>query len=324
MKKIIVYTLTDPIDLLVKYIGVTSRPKRRFREHIADMNSTLKCTWIKKLKLLGLSPIYDEIDETDTENFKLIEQYWISQFKTWGFPLKNMTDGGEGSYGVIPWNKGLNGCYKHTDKAKEQMSLSRKGKNPYEMSDLTKKKLSDIKKGSKWSDEQRIKFKISISKKVYCFSLNGEFKKEYEAIVDVVNDNFDATSVSRVCNGIYLKHKGHIFSFDRFIDIEKYKSKRKAWNKGITGYYKHSCEIKEKMSLSRKGKTINTNNKEGNNPNSKIVYLYDLEFNLIKKYDFIRGVVEDGFNYDMVRKRCKNNSLKPYKGFIFTNKLLNG
>lgn len=43
------------------------------------------------------------IDET-LEDWKTLEQYWICQFKSWGFNLTNITNGGEGSYGAGQWN----------------------------------------------------------------------------------------------------------------------------------------------------------------------------------------------------------------------------
>lgn len=34
------------------------------------------------------------IDETTDENWEWLEQYWIEQFRAWGFPLKNIALGG--------------------------------------------------------------------------------------------------------------------------------------------------------------------------------------------------------------------------------------
>jgi hypothetical protein len=47
----------------------------------------------------------------------------ISCFKDMGYKLCNMTDGGEGSLGTIPWNKGIP-CNKET---KAKISLANKG-----------------------------------------------------------------------------------------------------------------------------------------------------------------------------------------------------
>ena len=99
MIKVIVYTLEDPRDGLVKYIGVTKNPKKRLWQHLHENENNKKCAWIKKLKSLELVPIFRELDITDECNYHWVERYWICQFKSWGFELKNMTDGGDGTLG---------------------------------------------------------------------------------------------------------------------------------------------------------------------------------------------------------------------------------
>lgn len=225
MKKITVYTLSDPRDGLVKYVGITSRPKKRLSEHINEDENNLKGAWIKRLKSLSLEPIYEVIDITDTDNFVWVEQYWISQFKSWGFPLKNMTDGGDGSYGVTPWNKGLKGVFNHSEESKQKMSEYRKlntigednGFYGKKHSDENKKRWSEQRKGSKWNDTQREKLggKNNPNRKpVYCYDLSGNFIRKYDAAIDAEEDGFNRGMISKVCRGIHKSHKGHIFSFE--------------------------------------------------------------------------------------------------------------
>lgn len=103
--KTYIYTLTDPRDNLVKYVGKTISPKRRQYEYSGkyylSKRKNKATTWIKKLHSLEIKPIFEIIDEIEGENWQWLEQYWISQFKTWGFNLKNQTIGGEG---VVGWN----------------------------------------------------------------------------------------------------------------------------------------------------------------------------------------------------------------------------
>ena len=40
--------------------------------------------------------VYSEIDIVEDEQWKFWEQYWICQFKAWGFKLENKNDGGGG------------------------------------------------------------------------------------------------------------------------------------------------------------------------------------------------------------------------------------
>lgn len=334
MKKIIVYTLEDPRDGLVKYVGITNRPKIRFSEHLRENENNKKCAWIKKLKSLGLIPIFKEIDITDENNYKWVEMYWISQFKTWGFELKNMTEGGDGTFGLIPWNKGLIGEFAHSEESKLKMSECRKENTSGEKNGFFGKKHSTERKeswsekrvGNKHTDETKNKIRksnIKNSKPIFCYTLDGEFVKKYICGTDTNKDGFNSNMVSKVCIGKHKSHMKHVFSFCEIKNFKKENYIKQIWNKGIFGVYKHSEETKNNMSNKRKGKKININNQGDKNPNSKMVYCYDLKFNLIKKYEYTRQVEEDNLNYDMIRKRCKNKNLKPYKGFIFSNDILN-
>lgn len=98
--KYYIYTLTDPIDNDIKYIGKTKDMKDRMRRHMGESNLKdlwiPKNKWIKWLKNQGLKPIMEMLDEGDENNINSLEIYWICQFKTWGYKLKNRTNGGEG------------------------------------------------------------------------------------------------------------------------------------------------------------------------------------------------------------------------------------
>jgi group I intron endonuclease len=118
-----IYYLADPdFPNTPKYIGKTIQTlRRRLRGHICNKKNihTLCSIWIKSLIRNNKEPIIVSIEES-IENFdylNLLEQYWISQFKTWGFVLKNHTLGGEGSFG-----------YTHTQETKDKISLKKIGK----------------------------------------------------------------------------------------------------------------------------------------------------------------------------------------------------
>jgi hypothetical protein len=103
--KTYIYILQEPDTLLVRYVGKSNNPKRRLQHHLSnkDKNNSHSNNWIKSLKLKGLIPIMTVIDETD-KDWRLLEMYWIEQFKAWGFNLTNCTNGGEGAYGAGQWN----------------------------------------------------------------------------------------------------------------------------------------------------------------------------------------------------------------------------
>lgn len=103
--KTYIYILQDPRNNLVKYVGKSNNPRRRYTSHLVytPKNKSHCHRWIQSLKKKGLKPIMTVIDEI-TGDWEWLEQYWIEQFKHWGFVLTNHTKGGEGVYGAGQWN----------------------------------------------------------------------------------------------------------------------------------------------------------------------------------------------------------------------------
>lgn len=97
MKKYYIYTLSHPLTNEVKYIGKTINIAKRYSGHINDKSKSYKSSWIKKLISQGLLPIIEELEsfETEKECYEA-EEYWIEQFKNWGFKLTNIQSGGIG------------------------------------------------------------------------------------------------------------------------------------------------------------------------------------------------------------------------------------
>lgn len=124
-----IYTLSDPLTNEIRYIGqtITSLEKRLYF-HISESRTklnTYKLNWIRSLTKKGLEP---KIDLLDIGEWSEDEIYWIAQFKSWGFRLVNLTDGGDGTIGRV--------C---TPKTKKLLSKIMTGKKA---SEETKKKLS--------------------------------------------------------------------------------------------------------------------------------------------------------------------------------------
>lgn len=229
MRKVFIYILSDPDTLEVKYIGKTYRPQRRFNDHLKCNRNTKKDTWIKSILKNNKTPIFDIIDETNEVECDFWEQHWISLFKSWGFDLKNMTNGGDGSYGLIPWNKGLKGIFKHTVESREAMSKYRKGlyagsNNPMFGKKRTKESIEEqIKRqlNSKRTEEQKQKISGALSanaKSIFCFDINDNFIKKYDCILDVKKDNFDPSMVCKVCKNKRKSHKNHKFSYNNKVN----------------------------------------------------------------------------------------------------------
>lgn len=100
-----IYILQDPITNEVRYVGKSKNPHRRYLSHLWQKPKVKYHSyyWIQKLLKNGLNPILTVIDETE-EDWIWLEQYWIEQFKQWGFNLTNITSGGEGACKSANWN----------------------------------------------------------------------------------------------------------------------------------------------------------------------------------------------------------------------------
>lgn len=121
-----IYSLKHPLTNEVRYVGKTTSPKRRYKEHIYKLNkSDHKTNWIKSLLNEGVKPIMDII-EICVENWEEREKYWITQFDN----LTNLTDGG--------------GSYKMTEVVKDKIRQANIGKV---VSIETKEKLKEINLG---------------------------------------------------------------------------------------------------------------------------------------------------------------------------------
>ena len=63
-----VYILICPIDKVVRYVGKTTRPKDRLRQHCKDIGeTTAKKRWIKMLNEKNLKPYIQIVGISDSE-----------------------------------------------------------------------------------------------------------------------------------------------------------------------------------------------------------------------------------------------------------------
>ena len=96
-----IYTLSNPEDADdIRYIGKTNNLKSRLKRHMSKDHLkdswTSKNKWLLYLKNNNMKPIMEILDTGNEKNIDDLEKYWISQFKSWGFKLKNETEGGDG------------------------------------------------------------------------------------------------------------------------------------------------------------------------------------------------------------------------------------
>lgn len=111
-----------------------------------------------------------------------------------------------------------------SDDTRKKLSEIRKGKS---LSEETKKKLSDIHKGKKHSEEARKKLSEAhkgkphpipknnplISKKVYQYTLDGEFVKEWDSVNECARNGYSLGHVAACCRGERHTHKGFRWTY---------------------------------------------------------------------------------------------------------------
>ena len=204
-KTTFIYTLEFPKGN-IRYVGKSDNPKRRYKTHILESESctlTHKKAWINSLLKENKKPILSIIDEVNFDDWSIMEQYWVSQFKTWGFDLVNSTIGGDGfvnsdlevrekirntlkekykSGEIEVWNKGKSGIStgwtkgrKRSEENKKQISQTKK--EYYKENDPWNKGLVGVQeawnKGKSWGEESKQKMRESHKGK----KLSEEHKK---------------------------------------------------------------------------------------------------------------------------------------------------
>ncbi len=117
----VIYTLTCPDTLLVRYVGKTFNPKDRFFRHhsIDNREKSKRALWVNGLISKNKKPIIDIIDDCDEFNWCEKEIAYIKLYKSIGAKLLNMSSGGE--------QGALN--YKFTETQSEKLSKALKGKS---------------------------------------------------------------------------------------------------------------------------------------------------------------------------------------------------
>lgn len=102
----IAYALVDPRDTEVRYIGKTVRGVQRILEHTQgsalEREDTWKARWVKSLLRLGLVPRLQVLAELNEGEIDACEIAWIAFARAEGWPLTNLTDGGEGALHPAP------------------------------------------------------------------------------------------------------------------------------------------------------------------------------------------------------------------------------
>jgi len=151
-----IYTLSHPLTFEIRYVGKTNDLKRRLQSHIDYARSKNKrrkvADWILSVIKQGLKPKITLIESVEIDDWANRERFWINHFRSLGFNLCNLTDGGESNNG-----------YEYSDELKEVRRKARLG----------------------WifPEEVKLKIKESLSKKIVRNDLK-QYKSMSEAIKD--------------------------------------------------------------------------------------------------------------------------------------------
>lgn len=142
--KYIIYGLIDPRTLLIRYVGKSSNGLHRVSQHWSTtVNHQTYCgNWIKNLRAAGLKYDYVILESfTDQSTLNDAERWWIAYGRCLGWPLTNLTDGGDGAaYGdnnpmrdpevvtKVQAARRANGRPWQTDESRAKISAGNKGK----------------------------------------------------------------------------------------------------------------------------------------------------------------------------------------------------
>lgn len=100
MSSFLIYGLIDPLTRLIRYVGKSCTGMRRPSRHrnLAPNSVGPYCeNWIRGLLASGLDYEVTVLDvATDKTALSRLEQFWIAYGRALGWPLTNLTDGGDG------------------------------------------------------------------------------------------------------------------------------------------------------------------------------------------------------------------------------------
>lgn len=197
-----IYILIDPRNGLVRYIGKTIRPSERYSHHIRAINEhNRKNNWIKSLLSVGCKPIMQIIDTVSISEWKFWECHYISLFKSWGFDLTNLSDGGQGAESttiesrVKMRNSALG--KKHSQATKDKISLAGLTRIRPQAEINKKKQIASI-------------LGRTGKKPVFRYDLENHLIKSYESLRQVKEDGFNSIYVSKKVKD-KTPHKGFIW-----------------------------------------------------------------------------------------------------------------
>jgi hypothetical protein len=234
----VIYSLSDPRDGSVRYIGKAVNPNKRLADHLAEARTSKRhyhrLSWLRQLIACSASPSISILETGHGDGWQEAEKKWISHFRALGANLANGTDGGEGMENPSP-------------ETKEKMSAWQRGRK---FSPETLSRMSEVKRGVKPSLESR--------KKMSEARLGKPLSEEHRSKIEAANRRKALSLEWR--RKISLTKKGHSCSPETRVKLsEAHLGKTLSpehcanMSKSLCGHVV-SSEIRAKMSASNVGK----------------------------------------------------------------------
>ena len=194
------------------YVGKTINLKNRIVAHLLECKNNNKLYKYNKLrKILSTGLTIDEIiiiveDNIDINLLDDKEIYYIKKLREDGYKLTNLTNGGDGgdTFSNNPNREDIrkkrkqvmNDLYSdserkkeflshRTDEWKEKIKKAKTGVPWGKHSDETKKKISEIRKGIKFSEEHKKKLSIARKKRITTYKTRQKMSKSSKGRINI-------------------------------------------------------------------------------------------------------------------------------------------
>lgn len=187
------------------YIGVTKKSiDKRLSEHIQESKkraaerkkTTYKNNWINSKIAKGLDIEIHQIDFVPLSEFAFWERHYISLFKSWGFTLMNLTDGGEGIFG-----------YKFDEESKLKISRS-KSMDVYEVDENC-----NIVNHFESTADAAIFY--GINKSAIQRNLSGKNKSCHSKVFTYNVESLDSNEIKSIFDTMKSRHKRGVLQYDK-------------------------------------------------------------------------------------------------------------
>ena len=203
-KMVYIYSLKDPRDYQIKYIGKTVDIDKRYKQHIENYTNqkSLKSSWVLSILRSGLLPIIEIVEICDESKWQEREQYWIRYYKELGFDLKNMTNGGDGNTGL-----------KMSDASKEKIRFANLGKKS------SKEKIAKISNWAKGNDKIKNNLRLGSKKSqipIIQKSKDGEIINQWDSLQQAADKlGIERSNISHCLRGGIKTSGGYVWEYVR-------------------------------------------------------------------------------------------------------------